>query len=173
MTFFGINPLWSLTILLPLIFLISWLNYRSSLPTIIRLGGPWRSEELHLVYAVKKFFLTLTLSGFLFFSLFSLTGMNWGEMRRVEKRTGLDLVIAVDISRSMLTEDVDPSRMDRSGQVINSLVQNLPGTRFALVVFKGDAVISIPVTEDRISLLSYLDFLSMHHLQTQNHNLCF
>jgi len=68
---------------------------------------------------------------------------------REEDRTGLDLLIAVDCSKSMLTEDVKPSRLERAKLAIADFADRLPDNRLGLIAFAGDAFLQCPLTLDR------------------------
>ena len=64
------------------------------------------------------------------------------------KREGVDLMIAIDLSNSMLAEDIKPNRLKRAKQAISKLVDNLNGDRIGLIVFAGDAYVQLPITTD-------------------------
>lgn len=64
------------------------------------------------------------------------------------QRSGVDLIVALDISRSMLSQDVKPSRLDRARQFISNLTDKLAGDRIGLIVFAGNAYRQIPLTSD-------------------------
>jgi len=67
---------------------------------------------------------------------------------REENRTGLDILIAVDCSKSMLTEDVKPSRLERAKLAIADFADQLPDNRLGLIAFAGDAFLQCPLTFD-------------------------
>ncbi len=64
------------------------------------------------------------------------------------KRKGADIVIALDVSNSMLAEDLKPSRLERAKQAISRLVDRLDGDRIGIIVFAGDAYTQLPITTD-------------------------
>jgi Ca-activated chloride channel homolog len=64
------------------------------------------------------------------------------------KRKGADIIIAVDVSNSMLAEDIKPSRLERTRQAISRLIDNLEGDRIGIIVFAGDAYTQLPITTD-------------------------
>jgi Ca-activated chloride channel family protein len=68
------------------------------------------------------------------------------------ERSGLDVALAFDVSRSMLAQDIIPSRLDRSITALRQLTAALGDTRFSLIPFKGDAFLAVPMTEDRVVL---------------------
>ena len=88
-----------------------------------------------------------------------MSGPRWGEERIVTETRGLNLVIAVDISRSMLAEDVKPSRLGRALREARRLVQDLDGDRLGLAAFAGTSYILSPLSVDGSALTLYLDAL--------------
>jgi Ca-activated chloride channel family protein len=89
----------------------------------------------------------------------ALSGPRWGEERIVTETRGLNLVIGVDISRSMLAEDVKPSRLGRALREARRLVQDLDGDRLGLTAFAGTSYILSPLSVDGSALTLYLDAL--------------
>jgi Ca-activated chloride channel family protein len=67
---------------------------------------------------------------------------------QVENRTGLDVFIAVDCSKSMLTEDVKPNRIERAKLAIADFAERIPNNRLGLIAFAGDAFLECPLTLD-------------------------
>jgi Ca-activated chloride channel homolog len=84
----------------------------------------------------------------LFFLFLAAAGPQCGERTELVKRTGIDLVIALDSSNSMLARDVKPSRLDRAKLEVTALLDRLKGDRVGLVVFAGDAFVQCPLTTD-------------------------
>ncbi len=82
-----------------------------------------------------------------FFAL-ALAQPQCGEKAEVAKRRGIDVVVALDASKSMYARDVTPSRLDRAKLELTSLLDTLKGDRVGLVVFAGDAFIQCPLTSD-------------------------
>lgn len=86
-------------------------------------------------------------------------GPRWG-LRAVEHRTrSLDLVLALDVSRSMLATDLEPDRLERQRLLARQLLRELPGDRLGLVAFAGRAYVLSPPTVDHSALQLYLDAL--------------
>ncbi len=80
---------------------------------------------------------------------------------------GLDLVVALDVSQSMLAEDVAPSRLQRARAELTRLVDALPGDRIGLVLFAGDAFIQCPLTTDHSAVRLFLDAAAPEMMPTQ------
>jgi Ca-activated chloride channel homolog len=76
------------------------------------------------------------------------SGPQCGERTEIVKRTGIDLVVALDASTSMLARDVKPSRLDRAKLEVTALLDRLRGDRVGLVVFAGEAFVQCPLTTD-------------------------
>lgn len=72
------------------------------------------------------------------------------------KKEGIEVIIALDVSNSMLAEDIQPDRLERAKQAISRLVDNLDNDRIGLIVFAGDAYTQIPVTTDYVSAKMFL-----------------
>lgn len=89
----------------------------------------------------------------------ALAGPRWGSRMVVTETKGLNVVLAVDISRSMLAEDVSPSRLERAKRQARRLVQDLSGDRIGLVAFAEQSFILSPLTVDDGALHMMIDAL--------------
>jgi len=83
----------------------------------------------------------------------SLAGPKWGFQWQEVKREGIDLIIAIDTSRSMLADDVKPNRLERSKLAIEDLIRQLRGDRVGLIAFAGTAFVQCPLTLDYAAFL--------------------
>ena len=92
-------------------------------------------------------------------ALFAFTVLRprWGEHMREVSSEGVDLLVALDVSRSMLARDVSPSRIERSRDAIRMLAESLRGDRIGLIVFAGEAFIQCPLTSDLGAFSMFLD----------------
>ena len=84
-----------------------------------------------------------------------------------EKRTGIETIIALDVSNSMLAEDVAPSRLDKAKQVLSKLIDQMVDDKVGLVVFAGDAYIQLPITCDYVSAKMFLNKITPDVIATQ------
>jgi len=91
---------------------------------------------------------------------FALTGPVRGWTMRTIQRRGLDLVVCIDTSRSMLVRDVRPDRLTRAVREVGGLIDRLAGDRLALIAFSGDAREVAPLTHDRTTLRALLERVS-------------
>jgi len=165
MKFGSPGTLWALLALLP-IMLIQLRAYFKGRKDLAVLGRHWDRDAVQTLFLVKWFFVALTFDLFVALSIFALSDITWGERPVEEDRDNLDVIVALDISRSMLADDVEPSRLSQSLAVIRSASRQLPAARFALGVFKGDAVMLLPLTEDLNALEAVLDGVSPQLVST-------
>ncbi|MFQ5952263.1 MAG: VWA domain-containing protein [Candidatus Omnitrophota bacterium] len=96
-----------------------------------------------------------------FFLLGALVRPKWGFRWQEVKRRGLDIIIALDTSKSMLAQDVLPDRLERSKLAIKDLVKKLQGDRIGLVAFSGTAFLQCPLTIDYNGFLLSLDDITV------------
>jgi len=98
----------------------------------------------------------------LFFSVLTLARPQWGFQWQEVKRRGLDIFLVVDTSRSMLTADVKPNRLERTKLAVQDLLKKLKGDRVGLIAFAGDAFMVCPLTVDYAGFM-----LSLNDLDTR------
>ena len=84
----------------------------------------------------------------LFFGLWALAGPQFGARLEMAERRGVDVVVCLDVSRSMLAQDIRPSRLERARHQIGELLDRLEGDRVGLVLFAGKAFVQCPLTLD-------------------------
>ncbi len=80
----------------------------------------------------------------------------YGMKEQSVKRSGIEVMIALDVSNSMLAQDVQPNRLERSKQLLSKLVDGMVNDKVGLVVFAGDAYTQIPITCDYVSAKMFL-----------------
>jgi Ca-activated chloride channel family protein len=83
------------------------------------------------------------------------------------KRRGADLMIALDVSNSMLAQDISPDRLNRAKQAISKLIDNLKGDRIGIVIFAGKAYMQLPITTDYAAAKMFLSTISTESVPTQ------
>ncbi len=81
----------------------------------------------------------------------------FGSKTETVKRSGVEVIIALDISNSMLAQDVQPNRLERAKRLISRLVDQLNNDKIGLIVFAGDAFTQLPITSDYISAKMFLE----------------
>lgn len=111
-----------------------------------------------------KFWLTFAA---LTLTIFLLGRPQFGSKLETVKRKGVEVVIALDISNSMLAQDVTPSRLDKSKKLISKLVDEFDNDKVGLIVFAGDAFTQLPITSDYVSAKMFLESISPALITTQ------
>lgn len=84
-----------------------------------------------------------------------------------EKRQGIEVIIAMDISNSMLAKDVVPSRLEKSKLLVENLVDHFTNDKVGLIVYAGDAFIQLPITSDYVSAKMFLQNITPSLIATQ------
>ncbi len=107
--------------------------------------------------ALLKQLLLVAALGFL---LVAAARPRWGEKLQLYKGRGVDVVIALDASKSMLAEDVKPNRLARAKAELSSLLDGLSGNAVGIVAFAGDAFVMCPLTLDMDAAKLFLDIIS-------------
>lgn len=91
----------------------------------------------------------------------------FGQSEHTEKRQGIEAIVALDVSNSMLAEDVAPNRLDRAKQMLSKLMDNMVNDKVGLVVFAGDAFVQLPITCDYVSAKMFLSSIKPELIKTQ------
>ena len=154
--FWILNFLW----FLPLVGLSLAICCRQKKRTIERFADPelltrLTGEELAGKNFLKGFFL---ISG-LGMMLFALAGPRWGSHYQEVSQKGVDIMIVLDVSSSMLVSDVKPDRLERARREISDFIKVVQGDRVGLVAFSGAAFIQCPLTLDYGALSMFLNAL--------------
>ncbi|MFO7536165.1 MAG: VWA domain-containing protein [Kiritimatiellia bacterium] len=139
---------------------LGWLRNRQRKRTAAWLSSATRNKGASPRSAWRFFFqLSLLAAGFLF-SFLALSRPRWGDVQEVVTRQGRDLMIVLDVSRSMLAEDVMPNRLERAKADLMDLINTLDGDRAGLILFRHKAVQACPLTTDYAFLFQMLDAAS-------------
>ncbi|WP_208021474.1 VWA domain-containing protein [Flavicella sediminum] len=101
---------------------------------------------------LKLVFLCLGLS----FLVISLVNPKMGTKLKTVKREGVDIVFALDVSKSMLAEDIAPNRLEKSKQIISKIIEKLGSDRVGVIVYAGNAYPLLPITTDHASAKMFL-----------------
>ena len=113
---------------------------------------------------LQKFLLIVLAVGILIMALANLRSA--GSSEKIS-RNGIDVMIALDVSKSMLAQDIKPTRLDRAKQVLSRLVDKLSNDRVGIVVFAGKAYLQMPMTGDHAAAKMYLAAATTETVPTQ------
>jgi len=84
----------------------------------------------------------------------------FGTKQETIKRKGIEVMIALDVSNSMLAQDIQPSRLEKAKQVLSKLVDGMTEDKIGLIVFAGDAYTQLPITVDYVSAKMFFSTIS-------------
>lgn len=113
---------------------------------------------------ILKFIVLITALAFL---IVGIARPQFGAKLQKIKRKGIELVIALDVSNSMLAEDIQPNRLEKAKRAIAKLTERLSNDKIGLIVFAGDAYTQIPITTDYTSAKLFLSSISPDIVPTQ------
>ncbi|MFB3787003.1 MAG: VWA domain-containing protein [bacterium] len=141
----NLNMLW---LLIPLGLFLRW-AWKRRIEALRRFGNPDLVERLMEGVSRAQQKAKLVLLFFVFaFSLIALSRPLWGQREQILVSRGHDILVALDVSRSMLAEDMKPNRLAKAKFELNELIDKLQGNRVGLVIFSGDAFVQCPLTLD-------------------------
>lgn len=153
---------------LPLIAILRWVLERKQLKRLKLFGDPTLLRHLmpdvSKMRPVVKFWMLLAAMALI---IVMMARPQMGTRISHEKRTGIESIIAMDISNSMLAEDVTPSRLDRTKMMVENLVDNFTDDKIGLIVFAGDAFVQLPITSDYVSAKMFLSEIEPSLIATQ------
>ena len=96
-----------------------------------------------------------------------LANLQYGSKEQEVKQKGVDVVIALDLSKSMLTEDVEPNRLQKAQYFIRQVLNKMANDRVGLIVFAGNAYMQMPLTVDYAAANLFLNSVSTEMVPTQ------
>ncbi|MDR3651942.1 MAG: VWA domain-containing protein [Paludibacter sp.] len=111
-----------------------------------------------------KFYFQLTA---ILFLIIVLAQPQFGMKNEKDKRQGIEVMIALDVSNSMLAQDVLPSRLENAKQVLSKLIDGMNNDKIGLVVFAGDAYTQLPITVDYVSAKMFLSSINTQMVPRQ------
>lgn len=149
LSFENTSYLWGLLLLIPLVWLVSYVVKRKN-KILQKIGNTTLARTLIANYSAKKF----RLKSILFIVAILLGIMAFVNIQtpdnkdRSGTKSGIDLMVVLDVSKSMLSSDIKPTRLAKAKQVINQLIDQLGDNRLGIVVFAGQAITQMPLTDD-------------------------
>ncbi len=111
-----------------------------------------------------KFWLLLSAIGVV---IFVMAGPQFGSKLDTVQKKGIEVMICLDLSNSMLSGDLAPSRLEKSKQILSKLVDGLDNDKIGLIVFAGDAYVQLPITSDYVSAKMFFSTLNPRLVPTQ------
>lgn len=159
-------------LIIPILILMRFIVWRKRKRNLRKFGDPSLLKEMmpdvSKYRPTIKFCLLLSAITIL---IFMIARPQVGSKISHEKREGIEVLIALDISNSMLAQDVIPSRLEKSKLLIEDLVDHFTNDKVGLVVFAGDAFVQLPITNDYVSAKMFLQNINPSLITTQGTDL--
>ena len=158
----------ALLLLIPFFFVIQALVLKLRRNRIRKFGDENLVRQLMPSYSRSKVWVRLTFFalGFLFFVI-GLSRPQIGAKIKEHETKGAEIMIALDVSNSMLAEDYSPNRLERAKLAITRLVDKLRDDRIGLIVFAGNSFVQLPITTDYVSAKMFLNSISTDSVPIQ------
>ena len=159
-------------LIIPILVLVRFIVWQKRKHNLRKFGNPSLLKEMmpdvSKYRPTIKFCLLLSAITIL---IFMIARPQVGSKISHEKREGIEVLIALDISNSMLAQDVIPSRLEKSKLLIEDLVDHFTNDKVGLVVFAGDAFVQLPITNDYVSAKMFLQNINPSLITTQGTDL--
>ena len=157
-----------LILVIPFFFIFYALYRRGRRKKIEKLGDLNLMERLMPTRSRYKGWVRITLfSVAWFFFMIGMARPQMGARLRESDRKGAEIMIALDVSNSMLAEDYSPNRLERAKLAISRLVDKLQGDRIGLIVFAGQSFVQLPITTDYVSAKIFLNTINTESVPVQ------
>lgn len=155
------NWIFFVILIIVLVVFILGINKKNNILKMIKL------ENLN-----KKNYLNIILMSLgIFFLIFSLLGPQVFKRNKEIEKKGLDIYVCIDVSKSMLTEDIKPNRLLRAKESIQNLIDNLKGDRIAFLPFASSAYVQMPLTDDYDLAKMFLNVIDTNMMSGGGSNL--
>lgn len=154
--------------LLPVMLIIFLYAKNKKKKTIKKIGDEGLVKQLLAKYKAssftKKFILVTCAMAVLVLTLANLRSPTGSDKIN---RDGIDIMIALDVSKSMLAQDIKPNRLERAKQLLNRMIDRLKNDRIGIVVFAGKAYLQMPLSADHAAAKMYLNSATPESIPTQ------
>ncbi len=163
--------LWGLA-LVPLLVVLYWYASRRRRALLDRFGEHHLVRRLRPTVSVTgRRWKTMLVLGAVGLLAFALARPQFGTRVETVRREGQDVVVALDVSRSMYAEDIAPNRLERARIEVGRIIRRLDGDRIGLVAFAGDAFVQSPLTADYGAAMMFLNAMDPEMMSTQGTDL--
>ena len=157
-----------LLLLIPLFFIIFAVMLKLRQRRIRKFGDENLVRQLMPSYAKGKAWVRLALFSIaFFFFVIGISRPQIGAKLKEHETRGVEIMIVLDVSNSMLAEDYSPNRLDRAKLAIARLVDKLRDDRIGLIVFAGNSFVQLPITTDYVSAKMFLNSISTESVPVQ------
>ena len=145
MIFLSDGYLWHLCWMIPLLFVILRIGIAKREKIAIALfHSKQRADQYINLSRTKRYLRFSALILAVIFAIIAAARISWGREILPDSGTGRDLLIIFDVSKSMLSDDVKPTRLEQAKWLVQQIVKNNPADRFGLIAFAGNAFLQCP-----------------------------
>jgi Ca-activated chloride channel homolog len=152
-----------------LLSVVYFINRRKKLKCI---GNPQLVKELVPYASVRKRIIKITVFILAFsFLILALCNLQTGSKLTEVSREGGDLMVCLDVSNSMLAQDLQPNRLERAKYALEKMIDKLEGDRLGLIIFAGEAYVQLPITSDYTAAKLFLSSINTRMVPVQGTNI--
>ena len=161
------NVLWLLVVVVLLVLLYQWRRYQSK-KSLSRFGDVNMLRPLMDGVSKQKPRMKFVLQIVALVCLIVAGARpQFGSKLQNVKKEGIEVMVCLDISNSMLAEDIAPNRLEKSKRMLSRMLDQMENNQVGLVVFAGDAVVQLPITNDYVSAKMFLESISPENISVQ------
>jgi len=157
-----------LLIIIPALIILFFISEYYKKQALKKFGDINILEELMpLVSKSKPLIKLILVLSAIFTIVFALADPQFGSKLEKVKKKGSEIIIALDVSNSMLAEDIQPNRLERAKQAISKLTERLENDRLGIIVFAGDSYIQVPMTTDYAAVKVFISSINTNIVSKQ------
>ena len=172
MEFLNINIFWNLVWILPLIFILVVISFKKRKKYLTMILGKRHSDPEYVDLSFNKRVLRLWILAIIIaFVVVAAARPYWGFKLLPFSGRGRDILAVMDVSKSMLSKDIQPSRLAHAKRLLKNLIKNTPGDRYGIIAFAGSAFLECPLTIDRTSLMTTLKDINVDSIPVGGTNI--
>ena len=172
MEFLNIDILWNLIWFLPLFFVIAIIASKRRGKYLAIILGKRYTEPAHVNLSKnKRIFRLWVLVAIIVLLTIAAARPFWGYRLLPFSGSGRDILAVIDVSRSMLSKDIRPSRLAHAKLLLKNLIKRTPGDRYGIIAFAGSAFLECPLTIDRTSLYTILNDINVGSIPVGSTNI--
>ena len=165
--FENINYLYWLLAVIPLLLLVVFFH-KTRTDKLRKLADPDLIRLMIPGLRIKSVLIKNTiLAGIFIFSIIALANPQWSNKRIKVKAQSSDIIIALDISQSMLSQDISPNRLEKTKKIIEDLILKMKGNRIGLIFFAGEAFLKMPLSPDYAASVLFIKGAAPYMIENQ------
>lgn len=149
-------------IIIPIIIILMYFSSKKRKKLLLNFFSLKMQKKLLLnISHISRSFKNVLLIIILVFLIFAAARPQWGKKLQILEEKGLDIIVAIDVSKSMLVEDISPNRIQRAKNAFITFLHQLTGDRVGLILFAGDSFIQCPLTSDYSALEMFASMIDV------------